>query len=290
MSFLLATASSLAIAQFDSEQILNDLQFLSSDSLQGRGINTQGSALARAYLIERLIEEGVQPLDSSYTHEFAFVHSMLKKRIEGVNVQGLIRGSRNPERFIIVTAHYDHMGIMKGEIYNGADDNASGSVALLAIAEHLQKSPPANSVILACFDGEESGLAGSRRWVEECGIAHDSILLNINLDMISRSNKNQLYCCGTRHFPQFKSLFDKGEIDEKLDLRFGHEGGDKSDDWTYASDHANFYRAGIPFLYFGVEDHPDYHQPSDDFEKINQEFYLNVISAVIALIQGIDSE
>src|SRR5690606_18370697 len=101
-----------------------------------------------------------------------------------LNVLGWIKGTENPDSFIVISAHYDHEGVKKGIIYNGADDNASGVSALFSFAEYFKSNPPKHSVILAAFDAEELGLRGSKYFVENPIVPLEKIRLNINLDMV----------------------------------------------------------------------------------------------------------
>src|SRR5690606_17653456 len=159
-----------------------------------------------------------------------------------------------------------------GEIYHGADDNASGSAALLELARHFAASPPRNSVVVAALDAEEMGLRGARAFVANPPIPLDSILLNVNMDMVGRNAAGELYVAGTYHCPFLGGLVDAVAGRSGVTLLRGHDEPTlpAGDDWTLASDHGAFHAEDIPFLYFGVEDHPDYHRPTDTFENIDQ--------------------
>ena len=186
-------------AQIDSTRLLNNLAELSSDKYEGRNTGERGNALARTYLIDQFEKIGLPPIDSSYVHDFVFWNRIYKKKFEGKNLLGYIEGTKYPNQYIVVSAHYDHIGIKKGKIYNGADDNASGTCALIEIADYFIQNPPQYSIVIASFDAEELGLQGARCFVDEPPVLKDSILLNINMDMISRNENNELYVCGTLH-------------------------------------------------------------------------------------------
>ena len=109
------------------------------------------------------------------------------------------------------------------------------------------------------------------------------------MDMISRSKKNELYVVGTSENEKLKKLVALSKHSCKINLVRGHDGYDNLDNWTYASDHANFHKKGIPFLYFGVEDHKDYHEPTDDYENIHPEFYVEAVKTIISVFKKIDS-
>ena len=106
--------------------------------------------------------------------------------------------------------------------------------------------------------------------------------------MISRSNKNELFVSGTSHYKKLKPLIKNASTLENFNLKFGHDGKDGLENWTYASDHANFHKENIPFLYFGVEDHKDYHEPTDDYENIHPEFYKKSVHTIISVFEKID--
>lgn len=286
---ILASVSGFA-QSFDYESVLRDLKTLSSDEFEGRGMDTKGGEMTKAYIAQRLDSLGLQQFDSSWYQPFNVMHNMKLKKLHGDNVLGYIPGTEFSDRWIVVSSHHDHMGIMDEEIYNGADDNASGTCALFALAEHLRKNPPRHSVVLVAFDGEETGLIGSKHFVDNRPMGEDFIRLNMNMDMISRNDKNEIYLCGGSHAPGTFGLFVDADTWTDAKVMFGHDGSDKKDNWTFASDHANFQRAGIPFVYFGVEDHKDYHRPSDDFENIDQDFYEDVIELIIRCFEVVDKE
>ena len=122
----------------DAERLIKDIKYLSSDKLKGRETGSIESALTRKYVIKRFKKSGLKRMGAKYTQEFSF-KTRSDKTINGVNVIGLIKGKANPEKYIVVTAHYDHVGFRSGKIYNGADDNASGTAALFALAKYFKK-------------------------------------------------------------------------------------------------------------------------------------------------------
>ena len=274
----------------DSAKLLKDIETLSADDMQGRGIGTEGSAKAREYVVARFKESGIKSFGDTYLYPFEFSIRSSKK-FNGTNVIGFIEGKKFKEKYIVISAHYDHVGMHNGAIYNGADDNASGTSALFALAAYFTKHKPSHTIIFAAFDGEESGLRGSKKFVETPPVAKEKIVMNINMDMIAHNDKNELYASGTYHNPQFKPLLEKLAKNAKVKLLFGHDQPEeKSDDWTNQSDHGSFHAAKIPFIYFGVEDHADYHQPTDDFAKINQEFYVHAVETILDAVKGFDKD
>jgi hypothetical protein len=111
------------------------------------------------------------------------------------------------------------------------------------------------------------------------------------MDMISRSEKGELYAAGLLHYPQFTGIFEKARKKAKVNLMRGHDmPGTGRDDWTFQSDHGAFHREKIPFIYFGVEDHKDYHKPTDDFVNIQPEFYVRAVETILDVLKDIDKE
>ena len=108
------------------------------------------------------------------------------------------------------------------------------------------------------------------------------------MDMISRSDTNELFVVGTRYHENLKQLISNFKTSGDIKLTAGHDGGNLQENWTYSSDHASFYRKNIPFLYFGVADHKDYHQPTDDFENIQPKFYIEAVNTIILVFNMLD--
>ncbi|WP_420571589.1 M28 family peptidase [Kordia sp.] len=267
---------------FTASTLLKHVKELSSDAYEGRETGTAGAIKAKNYIISEFEKLGVKPLGKTFEQTFPLPKN--KNIQQGENILGFIKGSLKSEEYIVISAHYDHEGIKGGKIYNGADDDASGISALIAFAEYFQKYPPKHSVILAAFDAEEKGLIGSYYFVENSIVPKTQLKLNINMDMISRSDKNELYVVGPQYYPQYKSLIKNTKTSGNVSLKIGHK------EWTFASDHAGFHKAKIPFIYFGVEDHEDYHKPTDDFENIHPTFYTNVVQTIISFFQIVDTK
>ena len=275
----------------DAEQLLADVRTLSSDEMEGRGAGTPGGARARAYVAERFKQVGLKPFGASYLQPFKFTPRRETAEREGANVVGYVGGSSRPERFLVVTAHYDHLGVRGGQIYNGADDNASGVAGLLAVARHFARRPPRHSIIFVAFDNEEGGGGGAKKFVAEPPVPLKSVVLNVNLDMVGRSDKGELYAVGARHYPFLKSYVERVAAQARVRLLQGHDDPALgSGDWTFQSDHGAFHRAGVPFVYFGVEDHADYHRPTDDFERITRDFFTRAAETVLAAVELFDAE
>lgn len=268
-----------AVATADTAALMATVRALAADSMEGRKIGTAGGARARVYLLARLGALGVSPLGDSLQHHFSG---------GGVNLLGVVRGTRSPGKYIVLSAHYDHVGINGGQIYNGADDNASGVAAVLEIARDLQRNRPLHSVVIALFDGEEGGLRGARAFLAEPAVPRQDIVLNVNLDMVSHSDAGELYASGTAKYPQLRPPLDSLAGVAPVTLKFGHDAGGGHDDWTNQSDQGPFHAAGIPFVYFGVEDHKDYHKPTDDPETITPAFFGRAVGTIASALRRLD--
>ncbi|MGD9587443.1 MAG: M28 family peptidase [Pyrinomonadaceae bacterium] len=270
---------------FDARQLLRDVEFLSSDEMEGRSAERPSMEKVRVYVEKRLRASGLQLT----RQEFDIKQRRTTEVLQGINFVGEIKGRKYPDKYIVITAHYDHDGIKNGEICNGADDNASGTAALFAIASYFKKNQPDHSLIFVAFDAEEKGLLGARHFVANLPVKTESILLNINMDMISRSDKGELFAVGTYHYPQFKLAIEAAAKKSKIKLLMGHDDPKLGrDDWTTQSDHAAFHREKIPFIYFGVEDHKDYHRPTDDFANIQPKFYVRAVETIIEAVRQVD--
>ena len=273
-----------------SEQLLEDVRILSADDMEGRMVGSEGGAKARAYLLGRLKEIGIAPaFGDGFEHPFKATRG--GKDLTGVNLIGLVKGTGSSDRAMVVMAHYDHVGVKGGEIYNGADDNASGTAAVLAIAAALKQKPPEHDVILALVDAEEGGLSGSRAMVANPAFRPllDRVALAVNFDMLSRNDRNELYASSAFHFPWLKPYLEGIAGSAPVTLKLGHDDPAMGhDDWTTQSDHMAFHEAGKPWVYFGVEDHADYHRSTDDFSAIPQDFFRRSAQTVELAVRTFD--
>jgi Zn-dependent M28 family amino/carboxypeptidase len=283
--------TSKAEISVDRDQLLQDVRTLSSDEFEGRKTGTEGNRMAQDFIVERFVRLGVQPVAGDFQHLFDHVNPRNNNAFkDAVNLIGMIEGTKNPDRFIAVTAHYDHLGKNDEIIFNGADDNASGVGGLLAAAKWFSSNPPENSILLIAFDAEEQGLGGARHFVENPPVPLESIVMNINMDMISLSESDELYAVGTYHYPFLKPMVEEATKGTSISILFGHDSPDlpPGDDWTMSSDHGPFHQKGIPFIYFGVEDHPFYHTPADVYENITKDFYVESVRTIIQAISYFD--
>jgi Zn-dependent M28 family amino/carboxypeptidase len=286
---LVAFGAEAQNATIDGPQLLRDLETLASDAMEGRAPGTPGSTKARDYITRRFKESGVEPIGDSFERRFSFRGRGDTRDRGGINLIGVIRGSRTPDQYIVLTAHYDHLGVRNGEIFNGADDNASGVASMIAIAARLSAVRPEHSVIVAALDAEEVGLQGARAFIESPPVPREAIVMNVNMDMVARDAANVLYASGTFHYPFLKAYL-KDVARPPVVLRLGHDGTTAGqDDWTRDSDHFPFHQAGIPFIYFGVEDEAHHHKSTDDAETVTKEFYIGATNTILAAVRSFDA-
>lgn len=290
-----ATDNGYQTEHFEAEPAIAMLQALSADDMKGRKVGTPENARARAMIVERFEALGIAPGSDGYELPFTYgtfadpkTGADAQPESSGVNVLGRIEGTADRDIAMIITAHYDHVGEIDGEIYNGADDNASGVIGLLAAAEYFAANPPQHDVLLLAFDAEEDRLGGSIAFVADPPAPLDNVALNLNFDMLSRGDNGKLWASGTAHWPEMKPIVASVAAEAPVQIEMGFDEGESRDDWTLLSDHAAFFRAGIPHLYLGVEDHPDYHKPTDDFDKVDQDWFLRSVDSVVMVAIEMD--
>lgn len=309
----LLLVGNITFAQSPIERALNTINrssaeatinFLASDELQGREAGFHGSRVTSEYIVSLLQWMGVSPLADSYFQPFdAYRKERQKKgrlevhpdsivklkqevhqKLSMRNVLGMIPG-KNTKEYVIVGAHFDHLGIdpvLDGDqIYNGADDNASGVSAVLQIARAFLASgqQPERNVIFAFWDGEEKGLLGSKYFVQTCPFL-SQIKGYLNFDMIGRNNKPQqpkqvVYFYTAAH-PVFGDWLKEDIRKYGLQLEPDYRA------WKNpigGSDNGSFAKVGIPIIWYHTDGHPDYHQPSDHADRLNWDKVVEITKA-----------
>ena len=271
------------VPQLDSARLLTDLSVLAHDSMEGRLPGAPGGLRARAFLERALAGTGARPVGASHAVPFDWGGG------RGVNLVAAVPGRGSSDAVVVLTAHYDHVGVRDGQIYNGADDNASGAAALLEIARQVAAEPLEHTLLFALLDAEEQGSRGADAFVAVPPVPLERIALNVNLDMVSRTD-GVLWAGGAYHTPALRSILESVVAVAPLTLRLGHDrpGAPEGDDWTHQSDHGSFHDRGIPFVYFGVEDHPDYHRPTDDFERVDPGEYVAAVRTILLALRALD--
>lgn len=288
-----AAASAASTAEIDRAQLLDDLRLLAADDMEGRLVGTPGNARARAYIIARFDAIGLEPIGGTYVAGFEFNRpNGWSATTTGTNIIGRLRGTGDSTRVMVMSAHYDHMGERGGEIWNGADDNASGVAALLAAAASFAASPPEHDIIFVAFDAEEQGLRGARAFVANPPVPIETITFNLNLDMVAMSQERILWAVGTYHYPFLIPMVEAVAARSNVNLPMGFDepSEDHGADWTNATDSGAFHAVGIPFIYLGVDYHPHYHEPSDTYENMTLDFFQDASQTVVDFARESDRQ
>lgn len=282
----------------NKQSLLRHLSYLADDPMQGRGVNTNGSILAQEYIIDQLKTAHIQPYKSEkFRHFFTFERGF--KNYQAANIVGFIPAKTRTTKTIVLSAHYDHLGAVGSKVYFGADDNASGVAALLAMSKLLADSPLKHNVVILFTDAEEKGLKGAFHFVEHHHSYLDNYVLNINLDMLAGSsstkvlrfisddlikiaNRDIIFTFKHRHYNQnikIKHGFKQAAGINKTQSRRS---------WQTASDHGAFYKKNIPFIYYGVGLHENYHTKNDYFQNVNTGFFWHSTNIIYDQLLFID--
>lgn len=237
------------------------MRWLSSDALEGRHYQSQGAKTAAKYIATKWKDAGLTPLPKKTS-----MYLPTDDLRDAPNVAAMWKGTG--ETFVLLIAHYDHLRPRKtgdDKIYNGADDNASGTAALIAIAEALGQlqSPLFSSIVLLASTGEEAGFVGAKHFIESAPIQVQDIKAVINLDMISRGDPNTIFLEGSPDAPRISRAITSANKSVGLTIV-----RDKHPDWLYRGDQWPFLQRGVPAVFLSVEDHEDYHKVSDEADKI----------------------
>lgn len=274
-----------------TKQLIEDVRALSSNEMLGRKAPSKGHELAREYLKNRFAELQLRPLPEYTNYEQVFTFSPWE--VMGKNILGYLEGKKYPELYFVITAHYDHLGGSSQRVYNGANDNASGVAAMLALMSHYASNPPAYSVLFMATDAEESGLRGAMYFVRNTPIQAENMVLNINIDMIGDGGRrNVLYMLPSSKNAKYKkALPDLNRFTDELPLKlkwrkninFQRQSITDRINWREASDHAAFGRIDVPYLYFGADTNKIYHTTKDDFDELDQEFFIASSFAIIKI-------
>ncbi len=268
-----------AAAAITAAELMAHVEQLASDEFEGRGSTQRGLWRAARYLTGEMERLGLEPAGTDgYLQRFRI------GKAEAANVVGLVPGS-DPElrdEVVVVGAHFDHLGKGKGvgagrmdqiggdrsggdRIYNGADDNASGTAAVLEIAGALAAAPPRRSVLLILFAGEELGLLGSRHFVQHPTVPLERVVAMVNLDMVGRNPKRALEVIAANSAKELNAAFAEAARAQDVRVRFTGQG------LMGGSDHQSFYPKKIPVAHVFSGLHKDYHAASDEVERVSPE-------------------
>jgi hypothetical protein len=249
----------------------------------GRGTTDASQSLDS---IEAHIDATMTPMSFAFSGTNASLVSAVETRdVIGKNVIAELPGvGPLANETIVIGAHYDHVG-MGGNgslapgtvaVHNGADDNGSGTVTMLELAHRLTREPMESRrrIVFMAFSGEELGLLGSKHYAREPRFPLETTVAMINLDMVGRLNDDEgLTIYGVESAPTFDGMIDEWNAIHKLPVV-------KDPSGNGPSDHTSFYEKGVPVLFFFTGLHPDYHRPTDDFEKINVEGMVRITDMV----------
>ena len=266
-----------------ASELKKHLYVFSSDAFQGRKVGSPGQKLAVNYLKNHYINEDI-PSPLGGTNYFQIVPKSLlgKKYNDSENVLAFIKGSDKPDEVIIISAHLDHLGIEKdGNINNGADDNGSGNVALLEMAQAFKKAEeegfgPKRSILFLHVTAEEIGLQGSRYYTQNPIFPIENTIANLNIDMIGRADKyhestDYVYLIGADRLSTELHYISEA-INSKffnLELNYKYNDENENNRYYYRSDHYNFAQKDIPVIFYFNGEHEDYHLPTDTPDKID---------------------
>ncbi len=280
----------LASALPDSAAIRADIAYLADDRLEGRGTGTAGNDSAAAYLLRRYTALGLKADTQQFTaHPPVRGGAPLSLRTS--NVWTILRGTDPVLRtqFVVIGAHFDHLGRSSdgaldpeagNVIRNGADDNASGTAAVLSLAGRLVRNPTRRSILFVNFTGEELGLLGSAWFADHSPVPLDSVQAMVNFDMVGRLRNDRLIVYGVATAKEFPALLDSANTG--VGLRLSAVG-----DGFGPSDQSSFYARNLPVLHYFTDLHDDYHRASDRVGGINAAGEVKVLDFAERVVRSI---
>lgn len=269
-----------------SDELKEHLYTFASDEFEGRESGEPGQKKAAEYLKNEYMELGIPAAlgNGDYYQEVPST-AFRRDTKNSENVAAFIEGSSKPNEILVISSHYDHVGIDDaGNIYNGADDDGSGTVAVLEIAEAFKKAKkdgfgPKRSILFLNVTGEEKGLIGSKWYTEHPIFPLENTVTDLNIDMIGRvdpaheGNENYVYLIGSDKLStELHNLSE--EVNAKylnLDLDYTYNDENDPNRFYYRSDHYNFAKHDIPIIFYFNGVHADYHKMTDTPDKINYE-------------------
>ena len=301
---LLLLSSTITKAQsVSTENLRKHIYYLADDKLKGRAPGTAGEKKAANYVVKYFQEYGIEPKGSKgYFQTFKYRQSLNPhdtasqkgKKYIGKNIVGFL--NNNAATTVVIGAHYDHLGDdgrgssldkdPKGKVHNGADDNASGTAAVIELARHFATNAIKEKVnfLFMCFSAEEAGLIGSKYFTNHPTIELNTVSFMFNMDMVGRlvDSTNKLLVFGTGTSDVFEDNL-KALNNNRFQLVMDSSG-------VGPSDQTSFYLKKIPVLHFFTGQHSDYHKPSDDADKINYQGEAKVLEYMIDLIEDLANQ
>ena len=273
-----------AYSEIITEKNLKELVYeLASDKFEGRATGEKGQKLAAQYIADFYKNLNIKAANGGedYFQQIPVEYFKSRSQNDSENVVAIIQGSEKPEEYVIISAHYDHIGVKGDQVYNGADDDASGTAAVLEIARAFEKAAiegfgPKRSIVFLNVTGEERGLMGSKYYTENPIFPLENTVVNLNIDMIGRyddkhaENPEFVYLIGSDKLS--KELHELSEATNKkytnLDLDYTYNDENDPNRFYYRSDHYNFAKNNIPIIFYFTGVHEDYHRPTDTADKI----------------------
>jgi len=269
-----------------AEELKTHLTIVASDEMEGRETGSAGQKKAGEYLIKQYKADGIPAADGAEGYyqkvPAAFMNSQFGEQLpDSENICAFIKGSEKPDEIVVISAHYDHVGVKNGKVYNGADDDGSGTVALLEIAQAFEIAKkngngPKRSVLILHVTGEEHGLHGSRFYSENPLYPLKNTVADVNIDMIGRrddlhpNTNDYVYLIGSDYLST--DLYTICEEANKkyinTDIDYKYNSKKDPNRFYYRSDHYNFAKNGIPSVFIFNGTHADYHKATDKVEKI----------------------
>ncbi|RXG13364.1 peptidase M28-like protein [Leeuwenhoekiella aestuarii] len=268
-----------------ADELKEMLYVYASDEFEGRNTGEPGQKKAAEYLKDFYVSQEIpSAIDSTY---FQTVPESFFRAGSGIkaseNVVAYIKGSTKPEEYIVISAHLDHVGVRDdGEVFNGADDDGSGTVGVLEIAEAFNKAVeagyrPQRSIVFLHVTGEEKGLYGSSYYAENPIFPIANTVADLNIDMIGRvddahaDNENYIYLIGSDKLSTELDSISTAVNNKYMNIDLDYTYNDENDPnrFYYRSDHYNFAKQGVPIIFYFNGTHADYHKVSDTPDKIN---------------------
>ncbi|MCL1968041.1 MAG: M28 family peptidase [Bacteroidetes bacterium] len=261
------------------------VRYLASPELEGRKTGTKGDSLALTYLVNQFEKMDIKPFLDQYEAIPYYAYSK-KWELWSKNVIAFVEGTDSvlKGQYILVCAHFDHLGIKKEALYPGANDNASGTATVLYLADYFAKNPTKKSIIFACFSGEELGLLGSKCFVKFLPKLLPNIQCVVNFDMVGRYDQGGIRILGKNLSKLLNETVKKTSEKEQIKTKQSHVA-------FMRSDQHSFYQQKIPFLCFNTgNDLKNYHTPKDDADKIDFKGMVIVAKFAAQIVQELGNE
>lgn len=304
LSLFLVSCSSVKPSKYietiSASNLKTNLYIIAGDEMEGRNTGEPGQKKAGKYIISQYEKMGVSfPKGAKDFYQKVPAEFMAKafspKLNDSENIWAFIEGSEKPDEILVISAHYDHVGMKNGEVYNGADDDGSGTVALIELAKAFKKAKdeghgPKRSILFLHVTGEEHGLHGSRYYAEHPLFPLKNTVADLNIDMIGRrddahkDNGNYIYLIGSDRLSSELHQISEDANSKYVHLKLDYKYNDRNDPERiyYRSDHYNFAKNGVPSLFYFNGVHADYHKASDTPDKIEYDLLQKRAQLVFA--------